>query len=130
MTKKARPDVEQRVDSLVSWLELHSRQLMYGSFGLLVVAGGFWFYRQSTERQASSALSALSDAQSAMAAGNLPLAQSDLENLIKRYGSTDAATQGHVLLAQVHLAKGEFQQGIAELTPVMSARMRTRRRRQ
>lgn len=122
MTKKARPDVEQRVDSLVSWLELHSRQLMYGSFGLLVVAGGFWFYRQSTERQASSALSALSDAQSAMAAGNLPLAQSDLENLIKRYGSTDAAMQGHVLLAQVHLAKGEFQQGIADLTPVMSAK--------
>lgn len=122
MTKKARPDVEQRVDSLVSWLELHSRQLMYGSFGLLVVAGGFWYYRQTTERQASSALSALSEAQSAMEAGNLPLAQSDLERLIQRYGSTDAGTQGHLLLAQVHLAKGEFQQGIAELTPVTNAK--------
>ena len=122
MTKKARPDVEQRVDSLVTWLELHSRQMMYGSFGLLLVAGGFWYSRQTTERQASSALSALTDAQSAMEAGNLPLAQSDLENLIKRYGTTDAGLQGHVLLAQVHLTKGEFQQAIAELTPVTAAK--------
>ena len=91
---------------------------MYGSFGVLVVAGGFWFYRQSHERQASSALAALTEAQSAMEAGNLPLAQSDLEKLIQRYGSTDAATQAHVLVAQVHYAKGEFQQGIAELKPV------------
>lgn len=122
MTKKARPDVEERVDSLVSWLEFHSRQLMYGSFGLLLIAGGFWYYRQTTERQASSALSALTDAQSALEAGNLPLAQSDLENLIKRYGDTDAATQGHVLLAQVHLTKGEFQQAISELTPATASK--------
>ena len=79
MVKKAKPDVEERVDSLVDWLELHSRQLMYGSIGLLVVAGGFWFYKQSTDRQAQSASMALSEAESAIAAGNLPLAQSDLE---------------------------------------------------
>lgn len=118
MTKKARPDVEERVDSLVTWLETNSRQLMYGSIGILVVAGGFWFYRQSNLRQAESASTALSDAQSAMAAGNLPLAQSDLEKLIQRYGSTDAGTQAHVLLATVHFEKGEFQQGIDELKPV------------
>ena len=110
---KKRPDVEERVDSLVGWLELHSRELMYASIGLLVVAGGFWFYRQSNERQAQSALTALSEAESAIAAGNLPLAQSDLEKLVQRYGSTSAGTQAHVLLAQVHYDKGEYQQGIA-----------------
>jgi predicted negative regulator of RcsB-dependent stress response len=122
MTKKPRPDVEQRVDSLVTWLELHSRQLMFGSIGLLVVAGGFWFYKQSAMRQAESASSALTEAQSAVAAGNLPLAQSDLEKLIQRYGGTDAGTQAHVLLAQVHYNKGEFQQGIAELKSVVDAK--------
>jgi predicted negative regulator of RcsB-dependent stress response len=122
MTKKPRPDVEQRVDSLVTWLELYSRQLMYGSIGLLVVAGGFWFYRQSTMRQAESASTALAEAQAALAAGNLPLAQSDLEKLIQRYGGTDAGAQAHVLLAQVHFDKGEFQQGITELKPVAEAK--------
>jgi predicted negative regulator of RcsB-dependent stress response len=118
MVKKARPDVEERVDSLVEWLELHSRQLMLGSIGLLVIAGGFWFYRQSNERQAQSASLALSEAQSAVAAGNLPLAQSDLEKLVQRYGSTTAGVQAHVLLAQVHYDKGEYQQGIKELESV------------
>jgi len=117
---KKRPDVEERVDSLVGWLELHSRELMYASIGLLVVAGGFWFYRQSNERQAQSASMALSEAESAIAAGNLPLAQSDLEKLVQRYGSTSAGTQAHVLLAQVHYDKGEYQQGIEELKPVTS----------
>lgn len=118
MVKKARPDVEERVDSLVDWLELHSRQLMFGSIGLLVIAGGFWFYRQSNMRQAQSASMALSEAQSALAAGNLPLAQSDLEKLVQRYGSTAAGAQAHVLLAQVHYDKGEYQQGIKELESV------------
>jgi predicted negative regulator of RcsB-dependent stress response len=115
---KKRPDVEERVDSLVGWLELHSRELMYASIGLLVVAGGFWFYRQSNERQAQSASTALSEAESAIAAGNLPLAQSDLEKLVARYGKTSAGTQAHVLLAQVHYEKGEFQQGIDQLKSV------------
>jgi predicted negative regulator of RcsB-dependent stress response len=119
MAKKAKPDVEERIDTLVDWLELHSRQLMYGSIGLLVVAGGFWFYRQSNERQAESASMALSEAESAIAAGNLPLAQSDLEKLVKRYGSTTAGSQGHVLLAQVHYDKGEYLQGIDELKAVV-----------
>ncbi|MBK5189067.1 MAG: tetratricopeptide repeat protein [Gemmatimonadaceae bacterium] len=118
MAKKARPDVEERVDSMVGWLELHSRELMYVSIGLLVVAGGFWFYRQSNERQAQSASTALTEAQSAIAAGNLPLAQSDLEKLVQRYASTPAGVQAHVLLAQVHYSKGEYQQGIQELNSV------------
>ena len=122
MTKKPRPDVEQRVESLVTWLEAYSRQLMYSAIALLVVAGGFWFYKQSSMRQAESASTALTEAQSAVAAGNLPLAQSDLEKLIQRYGGTDAGTQAHVLLAQVHFDKGEFVQGIAELKPVVDSK--------
>ncbi|MEP7065119.1 MAG: tetratricopeptide repeat protein [Gemmatimonadota bacterium] len=119
MTTKARPDVEERVETLVEWLELHSRQLMFASIGLLLVAGGFWFYRQSNERQAQSASQALSEAESAIAAGNLPLAQSGLEKVVQRYGSTSAGAQAHVLLAQVHYDKGEYQQGMKELEPVV-----------
>ena len=42
--------------------------------------------------------------------------------MIQRYRSTEAGIQGHVLLAQVHFEKGEFQQGIAELKPVTDAK--------
>jgi len=122
MVKKARPDVEERVESLVEWLELHSRQLMFGSIGLLVIAGGFWFYRQSNQRQAESASVALSEAESSIASGNLPLAQSSLEKLVQRYGNTPSGDQARVLLAQVHYEKGEYQQGIKELEPVTGAK--------
>ncbi|HEY2897969.1 MAG TPA: tetratricopeptide repeat protein [Gemmatimonadaceae bacterium] len=120
MAKKARPDLEQRVESLVEWLELHSRQLMFGSIGLLVIAGGFWFYRHSNTLQAESASVALSESQSAIASGNLPLAQSSLEKLVAKYGSTPSGAQARVLLAQVHYDKGEYQQGMKELEPVTS----------
>lgn len=116
--KKKRRDADEHFEAFVEWLELHSRQVMYGSIGLLVIAGGVWFYRQSSARQAESASTALSEAESAMSAGNVPLAQSDLEKLIQRYGSTDAGRQAQVLLAQVHYQKGEFQQGIEALKPV------------
>jgi predicted negative regulator of RcsB-dependent stress response len=116
--KKKKRDADEHFDVFVEWLELHSRELMYASIGLLVIAGGVWFYRQSNARQAESAQTSLSEAESAVASGNLPLAQSDLEKLIQRYGSTNAGRQAHVLLAQVHYDKGEYQQGIAELKPV------------
>jgi predicted negative regulator of RcsB-dependent stress response len=122
MAKKARPDVEQRVESLVEWLELHSRQLMFASIGLLVIAGGLWFYRQSSQRQAESASVALSEAESSIASGNLPLAQSSLEKLVQRYGSTPSGDQARVLLAQVHYEKGEYQQGTKDLEPVTSSK--------
>ena len=120
MAKKARPDVEERVETLVEWLELHSRQLMFGSIGILVIAGGLWFYRQSNQRQAESASVALSEAESSIASGNLPLAQSSLEKLVQRYGSTPSGAQARVLLAQVHYEKGEYQQGMKDLEPVTS----------
>jgi predicted negative regulator of RcsB-dependent stress response len=120
MTKKARPNVEDHVDTLVEWLELHSRQLMFGSIGLLVVAGGFLFYRQSNQRQAQSASTALTEAQAAVMSGNLPLAQSSLEKLVARYGSTPSGADARVLLAQVHYDKGEYQQGMKALEPVTS----------
>jgi predicted negative regulator of RcsB-dependent stress response len=116
--KKKHRDADEHFDAFVEWLEVHSRELMYASIGLLVIAGGVWFYRQSNERQAESAATALSEAESAITSGNLPLAQSDLEKLIQRYGSTSAGKQAHVLLAQVHYEKGEFQQGIQELQKV------------
>jgi predicted negative regulator of RcsB-dependent stress response len=118
MAKKSRPDLEDRVDTLVEWLELHSRQLMFGSIGLLVIAGGFWFYRHSNQLQAESASVALSEAESAIGSGNLPLAQSSLEKLVQRYGNTPSGTQARVLLAQVHYDKGEYQQGMKDLDPV------------
>ena len=39
---------------------------------------------------------------------------------MQRYGSTPSGAQAHVLLAQVHYDKGEYQQGMKELEPVTS----------
>ena len=105
----------------MEWFALHTREAMWAAFALVVVAGGYWFYRTSQAAQARNASAALQDAEQAVNSGNLPLAQSDLEKLVRRYGDMQAGKVGIVLLAQVHYQKGEYQAGIDALKPLATA---------
>jgi len=109
-----------RAEQALEWLEMRSKEAFWAAIAVLVVAGGFWFYQKSQAAQMRNAYAALDEAEQALNSGNLPLAQSDLERMVKRYGSTEAGKVGTVLLAQVHYQKGEFQAGIDALKPLMS----------
>ena len=109
-----------RAEEALEWLELHSKEAFWVAIALLVVGGGIWFYQKSQTAQSRNAYAALDEAEQALNSGNLPLAQSDLERMVKRYGSTEAGKVGLVLLAQVHYQKGEYQAGIDALKPLMS----------
>jgi len=95
---------------------------MYLAFGLLAIAGGFWFYQKARATQTANASVALLDAEEALNAGNLALAQSDLEKLNKRYEGTPASRQGLLLLAQVQYRQGHFEAGMATLQTLINSR--------
>jgi lipopolysaccharide biosynthesis regulator YciM len=86
-----------------------------------VIAAGFWFYKASHAKQVANASNALAEAEQALNAGNLALAQSDLEKLSKRYDNTPSGKEAVLLLAQVLYQKGQYQQGIEQLQKIANA---------
>lgn len=99
-------------------MELHSRQLTAVALLVLLAVAGVWFYRASERTRAETAGRSLGEAQQALDAENLTLAQSDLDKLVKRYGGTQAGKQARLLLAQVLYQKGQYQKGIDEAKPL------------
>src|SRR5215468_10231013 len=108
--RSLRSSSPDRAEAAFEWLQDHSREVMWGALGVIVLAGGLWFYRLSQQAQVRNASAALDEAESAIASQNIPLAQSDLEKMTRRYPQTPAGKVGLVLLAQVHYQKGEYQQ--------------------
>jgi thioredoxin-like negative regulator of GroEL len=61
---------------------------------------------------------ALNSAKQSLASGNLPLAQSDLDKVYSRYGSTPAGVEAALLLAGLDYDAGKIQDGINLLDKV------------
>ena len=119
--RNLRSSSPDRAEAAFEWLQDHSREAFWAGVAIIVLAGGVWFYRLSQQAQARNASAALDDAEAAIASQNIPLAQSDLEKMTRRYAGTTAGKVGLVLLAQVHYQKGEYQQGVDALKPLTSA---------
>ena len=118
MTKtgaSARPDLEERTDSAMDWIRLHSRQLTIAAIAMAAVVGGGWLYARSRSMRAERGDQALSAARATYASGNIPLAQSDLQKLVTRYRGTAAGAQGKILLARVLFEQGKTDEGLKVL---------------
>ena len=85
---------------------------------MVVAAAGYWFYLRSKQIQAGNAEKALMQAKQSMTAGNMALAQSDLQKVYARYESTAAGVEAAMLLAQIDFDSGKFQDGISRLEKV------------
>ncbi len=102
-------------ESIGDWLILHKRAVSWAAIAVAVVLGGFWFYQRSQSIKAQRAESAYFQARQAAAAGNLPLAVSDLQKVVTRYEGTPAGTQAAISLAQALYLQKKFKEGIAAL---------------
>jgi predicted negative regulator of RcsB-dependent stress response len=111
----ARPDLEERAQSIREWAEMHSRLLTIIAVIIVLIVGGGWFYTKSRQVQARNAAVMLNDAELALGSGNAALAQSNLEKIVDRYSGTRSANQARLLLAQVLYDKGQYQKGIEDL---------------
>jgi predicted negative regulator of RcsB-dependent stress response len=107
-----------RAQTFIDWTKINARLLTVGAAVIAVAAAGYWFYLRSTQIQASNAERALLTAKQSMTAGNMPLAQKDLQNVYAKYGSTSAGVQAAMLLAQIDFDSGKYQDGISLLEKV------------
>ena len=102
-------------ESIGDWLILHKRAVGWAAIAVAVILGGCWFYQRSQSIKAQRAESAYFQARQAAAAGNLPLAVSDLQKVVTRYEGTPAGTQAAISLAQALYLQKKFKEGIAAL---------------
>lgn len=108
-------DIEEHADNIAAWLKANARQAsIVGIAAVVLIAGGL-LWKSSNEKKEMNAGRSLSEAQRSFTAGNLPLAQSDLQKLIQRFGGTMAADQGRLLLAQVYFDQNKVDDGMKAL---------------
>jgi predicted negative regulator of RcsB-dependent stress response len=107
-----------RAQTFLDWTRINARILTICGAVVLVAAAGYWFYLRSREIQSANAEKALMNAKQSMTAGNLTLAQSDLQRVYSRYGSTTAGVEAAMLLAQIDFDGRKIQDGISILEKV------------
>jgi predicted negative regulator of RcsB-dependent stress response len=108
-----------RGETLVDWFRIRTRYLTIGAAIIAAAGIGYWFYTRSAQIKSGRAEQSLLQAKQAVFQGNTALAQNDLQNVLRRYGSTRAGVEAGLLLAETHYGKGEYQKGIDVLRGVI-----------
>lgn len=111
-----------KLQDALDWARNNSK-LWIGATAVLVVAVVIYLFvgrlRLITN---SNAERALNNAKQSLASGNLPLAQSDLDKVFSRYGSTPAGVESALLLAGLDYDAGKVQDGITLLEKASGSR--------
>jgi len=107
-----------RAQTFIDWTRINAKALTVGAAIVVVAAAGYWFYARSKQIEATNAERALLQAKQSMSAGNLALAQSDLQKVYSRWESTAAGVEAAMLLAQLDYDGGKYQDGITRLQKV------------
>ena len=113
----------ERSESIVDWLQLHTREVVIGAVVVVVLIGGGWMYKRSAASTASRAEAAYFQARGAAASGNAPLAHAELEKVITRFGGTTAAVQSAMLQAQLYYDEGNYAEGMKALESASGRRV-------
>jgi len=107
--------------SLVDWMQTNTRVLGIGAAIVAVAAVGYWFYMRSAEIKRLNAERGLNQAKQSAAAGNIPLAQADLQRVASRYAGTQAGAQAAMILASMRFDEGKYADGLKVLEPYQNA---------
>lgn len=116
----ARPTPEVDAESITDWLITHQRSVIIGAIVIAAGVGGGWLWKRSAEIKEGRAEEAYLSAEAAFIAGNVPLAQAELEKITVRWAGTSAGTQAAMLMAQLLYDQGKYAEGIAQLDGLTS----------
>jgi predicted negative regulator of RcsB-dependent stress response len=105
--------MQDRTDSLLGSLQLHSKKILAAAVGLAAIAGAAYLYNASEATKGVAAERAYYQAQQSVAAGNLPLATTDMRKAADRFRGTAAGNQAALTLAQLLYDQGKFAEGVA-----------------
>jgi len=121
-TPNVRPGIRyDSEDSFSDWFVRNKTWVSWALLALAVGIAGLWFYQRSRALRQQNAEKAYFQARQSAAAGNLPLAASDLKKVATRYEGTRPGTQAALLLAQSLYDQKKHKEGIAELDKVLSS---------
>lgn len=110
--------IEEEGWTFIDWIQANTRAVTIGAAVVVVGALGLWFYQRSGELKRLNAERQLNQAKQSLAAGNAPLAQTDLQRVATRYQGTPAGAQAAMVLAQMQYDEGKFNEGIQTLQPL------------
>jgi len=102
-------------ETMTEWFMLHQRDVAWAVVALAIIVGGYWYYERSQSIKAQRAETAYFQARQSAAAGNLPLAVSDLQKVVSRYEGTSAGTQAALTLALTFYDQKKFKEGLDAL---------------
>lgn len=102
-------------ESFTEWFTIHQREVTWAVAAVAIIFAGIWFYERSQTIKSQRAEAAYFQARQSEAAGNLPLATSDLQKVATRYEGTQAGTQAALSLAQALYGQQKYKEGIDAL---------------
>ena len=108
-------------ESFSDWILLHKRAVTWGIVAVAALVAIFWFVQRQRTIKAQRAESAYFQARRSAAAGNMPLAVSDLQKVAARYEGTLAGTQASLSLAQALYEQKKFKDGVEALKKAESS---------
>ena len=121
-TATERATAADHAQTFLDWTRIQANYLIAGAAVVAIAAAGFWFYQRQQQITAANAERALMNAKQSMTAGNAQLAQSDLQTVYNRYGSTAAGVEAAMLLAQLDFDNKKPQDGVSMLQKLASNR--------
>ena len=101
-----------RLQDLLDWARNNSKFWTIAAGVLVAAVLVYLFIGRLRLITNTNAERALNSAKQSLNSGNLPLAQSDLEKVYSRYGSTPAGVEAALLLAGLDYDAGKVQDGI------------------
>lgn len=107
-----------RSQSFSDWYWKNQKLLGIAAAVVLVAAAGAWFYMRSVQIKQANAERVLGQAKQSLAAGNVPLAMTDLQRVATRYKTTPGGVQAALILAQIDYEQGKYPDGIRVLDEV------------
>ena len=119
---QAEKTAADHAQTFIDWTKINSKALTIGGIVVVVAAAIFWFYGRSRQIQESNAQRDLLNAKQSLTSGNMQLAQTDLQNVFSRYGSTEAGVEAAMLLATISYDANKPQDGIAMLEKASGSR--------
>ncbi|HEY4305911.1 MAG TPA: tetratricopeptide repeat protein [Gemmatimonadaceae bacterium] len=105
----------EHAQTFLDWTTINSKALTIGAAVIVLAAIGFWFWGRSRQIQEANAQRALLNAKQSLSSGNMQLAQTDLQSVYSRYGSTEAGVEAAMLLATISYDNNKPQDGISLL---------------
>lgn len=98
-----------------AWAQRNARLLIAVTVVLVLVIGGFLYYRSYQADLHERAATQFMQVEQTVAAGNVPVAVQELRGFIDQFGGTDYGEEARVMLARLHLEGGQPDEAVQVL---------------